>query len=81
MPEDITYCRKRVKFKEKDLLNWFRRFRNASPKGEMNQEELKTIFKEAFPLAEGDIFAEAVFEVFNDKPLDFKVRLKNSYIL
>ncbi len=75
MPDDIQWCRKHARFREKDLLKWFRRFRERCPKGTMNQEEFKPLFKSAFPVADVDLVSEIVFEVFDPEgkqKLDFK---------
>ena len=76
MPEDIKWCRNRTRFKEKDLLNLFRRFRSESPKGEMNKEQMRKLFKECFPISDEFAFVDAVYEILDpekEEALDFKV--------
>ena len=80
MPDDLRWCRKSTKFGEKDVLKWFRKFRGGcSQKGEIGKEAFKGLFLSAFPLGDADIFADAIFEVFEmetreEEGLDFKVR-------
>ncbi len=77
MPEDIKWCRQHARFSEKDLLKWFRRFRERCPKGVMNEKIFKELFKEAFPTADVEVVSGVVFEVFDNekKELDFKVSI------
>ncbi len=84
MPEDITWCRKRTRFKEKDLLNWFRRFRTECPKGELAKTEMEKLFKVAFPISNGEFFVEIVYELLDpdeQNALDFKVSTPGLIIL
>ena len=85
MPDDIQWCRKHTKFKEKDLLNWFRKFRAESPTGVMSKAQFKTLFQLAFPVCEPEVMADTVFEIFQQGEevkdgLDFKVRPYREYI-
>lgn len=75
MPEDLSWCRKHCRFKEKDLLKWFRRFREECPLGTMDKAQFCKLFKTAFPLAEEDEMAEVAFmllDVEEEGGLDFK---------
>ncbi len=80
MPEDLIWCRKHTKFREKTLLRWFRRFRAASKNGEMTREEFLQVFKEAFPIADTEAVAEIVFEACDMEQLDFKVNLTPEFL-
>ena len=77
MPEDLAWCRKFTKFREKDLLKWFRRFRKeiADSKGEMSAEEFKRLFSVAFPQGDAEIFRQQAWSVLtpNGEEFDFKV--------
>ena len=76
MPEDLAWCRKYTKFREKLLLKWFRKFRGECPQGTMNKEQLKTLFNMGFPVGDGDVFADIVFDILDtegEEELDFKV--------
>ncbi len=78
MPDDMLWCRKHARFREKDLLKWFRRFREKCPKGTMNKAVFGELFKSAFPMADTEVITDIVFEVFdseNKEKLDFKVCL------
>ncbi|TRY61456.1 hypothetical protein TCAL_06680 [Tigriopus californicus] len=75
MPEDLSWCRKHCRFKEKDLLKWFRRFREECPLGTMDKDQFSKLFKTAFPLAEEEEMAELAFHFMEQEGeggLDFK---------
>ena len=77
MPEDILWCRKHARFAERDLLKWFRRYRTKCPSGDLNIAQFKELYKVPFPMAEVDIVAGIIFEVYDEEKagkLDFKVR-------
>ncbi len=77
MPNDLAWCRKYTRFKEKDLLAYLKKFRQASPKGDMNRAEFETLFKKAFPGAQNpEDFINAVFDQLPESQkdkMDFKV--------
>ena len=76
MPDDMRWCRKHARFSEKDLLKWFRRFREKCPKGVMGRKTFMELYKLAFPGADVDVVADITFEVFGAEKtdeLDFKV--------
>jgi hypothetical protein len=81
MPEDLTWCRKHARFKEKETLRWFRKFRSSCRSdGTMSKKSFRELFKVAFPLADDEIMAEIVYELFDLKDkdqLDFKVCFYN----
>lgn len=75
MPEDVMWCRKNSKFKEKELLRLLKRFRAECVKGEMNKAQMAALFKTSFPYSDGEALAEVAFTIVDkDKTekLDFK---------
>lgn len=76
MPDDITWCRKHSRFSERDMLKWFRRYRQKCPKGSMSREAFQDLFRTVFPLSSTDVVADIVFEAYDAEKsgeLDFKV--------
>jgi hypothetical protein len=74
MPEDLAWCRKHSRFRERDMLTWFKRYRAESPSGAMNRTEFGQLFKAAFPFSDVDAVASIIFELFDSEGLDFKVQ-------
>lgn len=68
------------------IIKWFKRFRKASPKGQMTRNELKDVYKKCYRPQEnvenGDIFADEIFKLFEIDTksgfLDFKVSKSKS---
>ncbi len=76
MPEDLRWCRKHAQFSERDLLKWFRRFREKCPRGALDVATFKELFSISFPVADLDLVAEIVYEVCDQGKtgrLDFTV--------
>ena len=77
MPEDIGWCRKYTRFKERQLLQLLKKYRARCPDGKMGREDLSEMIRVAFPLADGETFADIFFEIYDvemEGILDFKVR-------
>ena len=88
MPADISWCRGKTKFTEKELIQWFRRFRKyCTPKGKIGPEGIAQMFKLGFPLFEElDEVIPVITQVYqvkgvkNINQLDFKVLKINIHI-
>lgn len=82
MPEDITWCRGRTKFAERDLVAWFKRFRKevgAARDNRINLKGFAKLFNMGFPNSDVEALNDFIREVYLNKlkahkfTLDFKV--------
>ncbi len=59
------------------LIAYLFRFHQKCPKGDMDANAFKELFKVPFPIADLELVAEIVYEVYDEEKtgnLDFKVR-------
>ena len=73
---DMSWCKKFTHFDQKDIIKWFKRFRQLSPKGKMTKHELAKAYDKMF-IGNGKIFSELIFDSYKTEYLDFKVSARS----
>ncbi|KAI9208655.1 putative FRQ1-regulator of phosphatidylinositol-4-OH kinase [Polychytrium aggregatum] len=74
-PELLVELQKSTHFDKKEIQQWYRGFIKDCPKGSLNLEQFKEMYKQYFPFGDSSTFAELMFAVFDenqDRLIDFK---------
>lgn len=48
-PHDMKYCIEKTNFTEEQIIDWFKRFKRDCPDGKLTRDNLRTLFRQAFP--------------------------------
>ena len=73
--QDFQFCLNHTHFKESEILNWFKGFRQECPTGHLAKAHLSSLFKKAFNDENGEVFSNHIFRIFDKDGngfLDFK---------
>ena len=73
---DMSWCKKFTHFDQKEIIKWFKRFRQLTPKGKMTKPELTKAYDKMF-IGNGKVFSELIFDSYQTEFLDFKVISEN----
>ena len=72
---DFEFCISHTKFKEMEILNWFKGFRAECPNGHLAKSHLTNLFRKVFQDGNAESFTNHIFRIFdkdNNGFLDFK---------
>ena len=48
-PDDMKYCISKTNFTEDQIIEWFHRFKKDCPNGRLTVDQLRTLFRQAYP--------------------------------
>lgn len=73
--DDLDYV---THFDRDEIKEWYQKFYQDCPNGQMNKEEFTTMYKQLFPSGNSQEFAEHVFRVYDldqNGTIDFRLVL------
>eukprot|EP00094_Tigriopus_californicus_P000624 TCALIF_00606-PA protein Name:"Similar to ncs-2 Neuronal calcium sensor 2 (Caenorhabditis elegans)" AED:0.38 eAED:0.38 QI:0/0.5/0/0.66/1/1/3/0/607 len=70
-PHDMKYCIEKTNFTEEQIIDWFKRFKRDCPDGKLTRDNLRSLFRQAFPDGQAERFTKHVMRIFDSDGNDF----------
>ena len=63
-PDDMKYCISKTNFTEDQIIEWFHRFKKDCPNGRLTVDQLRTLFRQAYPYGKSKISEYVYLDIY-----------------